>query len=166
MPRFRKFRLRLARAEDAPALLALERNFPTDRFSARAVRYLLQARNAAVWVAEDRRPARGPSGRGGPQPRVVAALVLLVRRRSRVARVYSVAVSRQVRGRGLGAGLLRTAEREARRRGRRLMSLEVRASNRAARQLYASLGYRPHQRLPDYYEDGAPALRLRKPLRP
>lgn len=164
MPRFRKFRLRPARPADAPALLALERNFPTDRFSARAVRYLLQARNAVVWAAEDRRPAQGQSGRGERPPRVVAALVLLVRRRSGVARVYSVAVSRRVRGRGLGAALLRTAEREARRRGRRIMSLEVRQSNRTARKLYASLGYRPHRRLPDYYEDGAPALRLRKHL--
>jgi ribosomal-protein-alanine N-acetyltransferase len=96
--------------------------------------------------------------------RVVGALVLLTRRRSRVARIYSVAVSPRARGRGIGAALIRAAERHARRHGRTAMSLEVRKSNRAARTLYARLGYAERERLPRYYEDGAAGLRLRKAL--
>lgn len=144
-------RLRRADLRDAPALVALERNFPTDRFTPRAVRYLLRTPNAAVFVAERNR-------------RVAGAAVLLTRANSALARLYSIAVSRDVRGRGLGAALLRAVEAEARRRGRRAMSLEVRQRNRAARALYERLGYAPVRRLPRYYEDGADALRLRKAL--
>lgn len=146
-----KASLRRARAGDAPAMLELERNFPSDRFSPRAVRYLLRTRSAAVWVAE--------SGR-----RVVGALVLLTRRRSRVARIYSVVVSPRARGRGVGAALIRAAERHARRHGRTAVSLEVRAGNRPARKLYAGLGYTERERLPRYYEDGAAGWRLVKRL--
>jgi ribosomal protein S18 acetylase RimI-like enzyme len=90
--------------------------------------------------------------------------VLLTRRNSRVARIYSVVVHPQARGAGLGRALVLGAESAARRRGCDTVSLEVRENGRAARALYRKLGYRERARLPAYYEDGAPALRLFKRL--
>jgi len=144
-------RLRRARPDDAAALLALEQHFPGDRMSARAVRHLLRSPSAALWVAE----------RGGA---VLGALVLLTRRNSRIARIYSVVVSPAARGEGLGRRLVGAAERHAAAMRKIRMALEVRADNRAARDLYRGLGYQEIAALPAYYEDGAAGLRLHKPL--
>lgn len=145
-------KLRRATPADAAALVALEQFFPGDRMSAASVRRFLRVPSAAVWVVEQ----------GGS---VCASLILLTRRGSAVARIYSLVVAPSARGQGLGVQLVQTAERAARRAGCHAVSLEVRADNRAARSLYAGLGYREHARLPGYYEDGAAGLRLRKPLR-
>lgn len=134
--------IRLARTDDAPAILALEAQFPGDRLSPQSVRRLLRSASARVWVAEH----------GGE---VLGNLVLLVPQRTRHARIYSVVVAPQARGRGLAAALLAAAETEARALGRLRMTLEVRADNEAARALYTRCGYRCVARRPGYYDDGA-----------
>jgi [ribosomal protein S18]-alanine N-acetyltransferase len=55
--------------------------------------------------------------------------------------VNNVALRPQVRGRGIGSALLRHVVAEARRLGARRATLEVRASNVAARRLYERLGF-------------------------
>ena len=45
------------------------------------------------------------------------------------------------------------------------LRLEARTDNTAAQQLYLKRGYRSIGEVSDYYEDGAPALRLEKSLR-
>lgn len=144
-------RVRRAVPGDAPAVLALEASFPTDRMSARSVRRFLQAPTARVLVA-----TRGRD--------VVGALVLLLRRNSGWARIYSVVVDPGCRGLGLGRRLVRAAEAAARREGRGGVALEVRADNAPARGLYAALGYAETRRLPGYYEDGAAGIRLQRRL--
>lgn len=144
--------VRRGRPADAAGVLALEALFPSDRMSARSVRHFLRAPSAAVWTAQ---AADG----------VLGALVLLTRRHSRAARIYSLAVHPRARGLGLAKRLVQAAEAEARRRGCRRIALEVRLDNGAARALYAGLGYAETERLPHYYDDGAPGLRLRKDLR-
>lgn len=140
-------RIRAATPADVAGILALERLFPGDRMSAASVRRFLRIETADVIVA-DRQGA------------LVGALVILVRRNSPRARLYSVVVAPSARGQGLGARLVLRAERCARARGRTGMQLEVRRDNAAARALYRSLGYDERQVLPDYYEDGATGLRL------
>ncbi len=142
-------RVRRARSADLDGILNLERLFPGDRMSRAALRRFLQNERAAIWVAV---------WRGG----LVAALVMLTRQGSRWARIYSLVVDPVVRGRGLGLRLVRTAEREARRRGCIGMSLEVRTDNGPARALYTRLGYLEAAALPAYYDDNAPGVRLRK----
>lgn len=142
-------RIRRAQAADLDALLALEENFPGDRMSRRSIRALLGSASAQFWIAGPASAARG-------------ALLLLTRRNSRWARIYSLVVTPQARGQGLGRRLVQAAEREARRRGCVGVSLEVRDDNAAARALYAALGYRLHARLPGYYDDGAAGVRLRR----
>lgn len=143
--------IRRARAGDAAGILALEELFPSDRMSARSARRFLRSASAGVWVA-------------AASDTVAAALVLLMRRRARGARIYSLAVDPSARGQGLAKKLVRRAEAEARKRGFEHVSLEVRAGNTAARALYAGLGYTRAARLPRYYDDGAPGLRLRRTL--
>lgn len=143
--------LRTARPADLPALLALEAQFPGDRMSARQFRHHLANPQAALRVLAE----------GGE---VLGYTLVLVRAGTRPARLYSIAVDRTRRGLGLGAQLLRDAERCAVRFGRDRLRLEVRADNRAALALYQGAGYRPFGRRPAYYQDGMDAVRLEKPL--
>lgn len=142
-------RLRTARAADLPALLALEQTFPGDRMSARQFRHHL-ASPRARWVV---------CAEGG---RLLGYALVLLRRDTTRARLYSIAVSPEARGRGLGRRLLAAAERAAATAGATGMSLEVRQDNRPANALYASLGYRRSAPLPGYYEDGADGWRYRR----
>lgn len=146
-------RIRRARAGDAAAILAMEEHFPGDRMSARSVRDFLRSPRACVLMAQ-----------AGREP--LGCLVMLTRKASRTARIYSVVVGPEARGRGLGRRLVLQAQRAARAAGCAEMALEVRADNRAAQALYAGLGYVVAARLQDYYEDGADGLRLRRRLQP
>ena len=143
--------LRDARPDDLPALLALEAQFPGDRLSARQFRHHLANPRATLRVLAERGALLGYA-------------LVLARAGSRRARLYSIAVDRAARGRGLGAVLLRDAERGARRRGHDRLALEVRTDNRAALALYEGAGYRRAAALPGYYDDGQDGLRFEKPL--
>ncbi|MFP5357463.1 MAG: N-acetyltransferase family protein [Gammaproteobacteria bacterium] len=144
-------RLRPAGPGDVPGLLALEQHFPSDRLSRAALRRFLRSPGARVWVAER-------------QQAICGALILLTRAGSRRGRLYSLVVAPAARGQGLGARLVRQAEALAVQAGLRMLVLEVRADNAAARALYADLGYAVERSLPGYYDDGADGLRLSKPL--
>ena len=75
--------------------------------------------------------------------------------------VQNLAVHPAFRNRGVGRYLLVRGLYEARRRGARLATLEVRPSNLAARRLYASLGFFEVGRRPGYYQaEGEDALLL------
>ncbi|MDB5987316.1 MAG: family N-acetyltransferase [Nevskia sp.] len=143
--------VRRAHAGDGSAILTLEELFPSDRMSMRSVRRFLTAANARSWVAE-------------LEGAVVGNLILLTRKGSRIARIYSVVVAPPARGRRFGERLVTAAEIEARTLGLQALSLEVRADNAAARALYAKLGYQEAAVLPGYYDDGGDGLRLRKAL--
>jgi ribosomal protein S18 acetylase RimI-like enzyme len=99
------------------------------------------------------------------RPGELAGYALVVfRRGSRVARLYSIAVDPAARRLGLGRQLLRSAEQAAVAVGAEEMRLEVRADNGAAIAAYEGAGYQPIGRYSDYYEDRADALRLAKRL--
>ena len=140
-------RIRRARRDDLPALLALEALFPSDRMSQRSLRHFVDAPNAEFLVVE----ADG---------KILGNLLLLTRRGSRKARIYSVIVAPAARGLGLAQQLVRAAEAAAERRGMTQLLLEVRTDNTAARGLYERLDYRRIEALPGYYDDGSDGLRL------
>lgn len=145
--------LRPARLTDLPELLDLERAFPGDRIAASSFRRLLRRPSAELWVLDE----------GG---RVLADLVLLFRRGSGVARVYSVVVDAALRGRGIGAHLYAHAADRARARGCHAIRLEVRLDNPAGQALARAAGFRDAGVIPEFYEDGADALRMSLDLRP
>lgn len=147
------FAIRAARADDLPALVALENSvFDYDRMSARQYRRHLAGAGATLLVAADA---------GG----VLASALSFRRRGSRVSRLYSLATAPAARGRGVARALLAAIEADAVTRGAERMRLEVRTDNAAAIALYERSGYVRIGELPAYYDDGADARRYEKNLR-
>jgi ribosomal protein S18 acetylase RimI-like enzyme len=145
-------RIRRARPSDLDALVALEEaSFDHDRVSRAQFRRHLVSESAFVLVAEER-------------GRLLGAALLFFRRGAQAARLYSIAIAQAARGQGLGAALLDAAEREARKRGRRAMRLEVRTDNTPALALYEKRGYVRRRREPAFYANGMDAWRYEKPL--
>lgn len=147
------FSIRPARAGDIAALHALEqRAFETDRLSPRRLRHWIGADNRVFLVAEQNGALLG-------------YVLVLLRRGTRLARLYSLAVAASGRGRGLGRALLLAAEQAGLESGRLFMRLEVAATNAAAIGLYQQLGYRTFGHYENYYEDAGDALRMQKRIR-
>ncbi|ART79469.1 GNAT family N-acetyltransferase/peptidase C39 family protein [Oceanisphaera avium] len=94
--------------------------------------------------------------------RLLGYILVLFRRNTCLARIYSVAVSPQARGLGLGQALIEEAELAAQAQGAVFMRLEVRADNIWAQNLYQRLGYRQFGVYHNYYEDRQVALRYQK----
>jgi ribosomal-protein-alanine acetyltransferase len=147
-------RLRRARLEDIPELLRLEEgSFSGDRLSRRSFQRLLKRGHALFRVAES----------GG---RLLGYGLVLLRGRSLLGRLYSLAVSEEARGQGLARKLLKAIEEAALEEGLAYIRLEVRPDNKAAIALYQSAGYREFGVKADYYEDHADALLMEKRLVP
>ncbi|MER8475063.1 peptidase C39 family protein [Mesorhizobium sp. M1163] len=145
--------IRKARASDVDDLAAIEKAvFSSDRISRRSFRQLIERDTAELLVGES-------------DGRVAGYAVVLFRKGSGVARLYSIAVGPFFGGRGVGRLLLEEAETAAFEHGRMMLRLEVREDNPRAIQIYERSGYRKIGREPDYYEDGATALRYEKTLR-
>lgn len=145
-------RIRPARMDDLDALIALENaTFSSDRLSPRQWRRHLASDSVSILVAANPRA-------------VLAAALLLFRRNSRIARLYSLAVGADARGLGLGDALLAACEDESRQRACALLRLEVRRDNLVAQRLYQRRGYHLFATHTRYYEDGDDALRFEKSL--
>lgn len=144
--------LRPPRRSDLDRLVEIENAaFAGDRLSRRALRHLMMSESAALLVAE---------AEGG----IAGCAVVLFRKGTKRARLYSIAVDPARSGQGIGTRLLDAAEAEARSRGRAVMGLEVRADNAVAIGLYERAGYRLVQRKHGYYEDGEDGLKMHKKL--
>ncbi len=135
------------------AIIDLEaRSFiPSDRFARSTWRHLLgpaKTRGSSLTVV------------ALSNGRVVGALNALLRKGGYTARLYSLAVDPQERGRGIGGLLIRQlAERLP--ATITALSLEVRHDNAAARALYERLGFAVQETLAAYYPDGGDGVRLR-----
>lgn len=146
-------RVRSAELSDLDDLVALEEHsFTSDRLSRAQFRRHLDSDSAKVLVAST-----------GPH-RFFGTAVVFFRKRSGVARLYSIATHHAARGQGVGSVLLDAAEQLVRRRRCRALRLEVRADNAGAIRLYERLGYRRIAALAKYYEDGADGWRYEKLL--
>jgi ribosomal protein S18 acetylase RimI-like enzyme len=141
-------RIRAAQPGDIAALCRLETAvFPGDRIAPASFRRLLSRPSAELRVATA----------GGD---LLGYALLLFRKGTSVARLYSIAVAAEARGRGVGRRLMEDAARIARARGSLSLRLEVRRDNSAAIGLYEGLGYRVFGRHAGYYDDGMDALRM------
>jgi ribosomal protein S18 acetylase RimI-like enzyme len=90
--------------------------------------------------------------------------VSLYRTGTRRARLYGIAVADAARGQGVATALVEAVATAARTQGCTALGLEVRADNDAAQGLYRKLGFVAAGVLPDYYEDGTAARRMRRAL--
>jgi len=149
-------KLRRGRPSDLDALDALEREIFKSRLfsghllSRASVRRLLASPSATFIVAEVGEPA--------------GYVLVLYRANSPAARIYSIGVAPRFRRRGWARMLVAAAERDAVRRGRDALRLEVRANDRGTISLYESCGYRRIGRAAGYYGGRVDALRLERTL--
>jgi len=142
--------IRSARTSDLDALVALENAlFETDRLSRRSFRRFISSRSAVLLVASEDGAVRGYG-------------LVLLRRGTALARLYSIAVDPKVQGRGIATALIGACEEAASKRGAMVVRLEVQVHNARALKLYEKLGYRVFGRYEAYYDDGSDALRLEK----
>lgn len=145
--------IRAATLADLPALLAIEeRCFQSDRLSARSFRHMLTKGHATVLAHT------------GRDRRVDAYALVLFRRGTSLARLYSIAVLPDQRGHGIAGRLVKACEDDALGQGAVYLRLEVRRDNTEAQALYAKAGYKPFAVTRDYYEDHADAVRMEKRL--
>ena len=158
-------KLRRGRRSDLDALVALEHAlFDSQLFAGHVIarasfRRLLASPSATFLVAEARKQIGAQIG-----AQVGAYVLVLYRANSGAARIYSIGVAASFRRRGLARSLVAAAEKDAVRRGRKAMRLEVRADDRGTIALYESSGYRRIGRAPGYYDGRVDALRLEKAL--
>ncbi|MBI1369310.1 MAG: GNAT family N-acetyltransferase [Planctomycetes bacterium] len=145
--------LRDATPSDAAAIFELEQacfESEDETFTRRQVRYVIGNPRAHVRLAEC-------------EGRIVGWCVALVRqhRHWRSGRVYAVAVSPTMQGRGIGKRLITAVMNALRDTGIERMYLEVRHDNAPAIRLYKSLGYVDHRFLPNYYGELRHGIRMR-----
>ena len=133
-------------------VLLEERTFDSDRLSRAQYRRHLDSDSAQILVAS------------ASLNHFLGAVVLFFRKRSKRARVYSLATQPQARGQGVGSALLDAAEHAARRRGCQALRLEVNVSNARAIHLYEQIGYVRIGRYAHFYQDGSDAWRYEKLL--
>ncbi len=145
-----EFHCRLAVIADLDQLVALEKQcFTEDRISRRSFRRFIEMPRDRLIVAVS-----------GDQ--ILGYSLVLMRSATRLARIYSIAVSAAARGQGLGSQLVQQAEHYAVEAGRIIMRLEVREDNAPAIRLYQQLGYRQFGTYRDYYDDHGTALRFER----
>ncbi len=146
---------RLYQPEDFAALYAIEAaSFePPLRFTRRYLRSLIEAENAATWIAEvDSQPAG-------------FAIVEWYESGAEVASyLQTIEVLPGHRGRGIATDLLRHAESSARAGDASALWLHVDATNTAAIRLYEKEGFVLQGRKDHYYGAGTEALIYRKSL--
>lgn len=126
--------------------------FKTDRLSRRSMRRFLISEQSVFQVAMH-------------DGHVVGYLLVIFHRGTRLARLYSIAVSPGFQGQGIARRLMEAGENEAQTRGALHFRLEVSRNNDKAIKLYHSLGFIDFGLLPDYYEDHSDALRMQKRIR-
>ncbi len=132
--------LRRASTADVTEIVRIERMCFSDPWSEKSFADMLVHPAAIFLVASD-------SASSTPRGYVLAVSV------AGEAEILNIAVPEANRGCGIGGRLLDAAIEEIRRRGAKLVFLEVRESNRAARELYRSRGFCDLFRRNAYYRN-------------
>lgn len=143
---------RIADRQDAPALAALEQAcFDYDAISQRSFTWMLTRGRAHIVLAES-------------EGRPVGYALVLYKRGTSLARLYSLAVHPGWQGRGIARSLLERMEQHATGQDCVYMRLEVRPDNAGAIALYQRMGYHRFRIKHDYYDDHSDALCFEKRL--
>ncbi len=141
--------------DDLDGMLELEHKcFSNDvAMNRRQMRYLLSSPHVSSHVLRQ-------------DGRIVAAALVLHRKAggTTTARLYSIAVDQDCRGKGLGRMLLDDCLQTLRRRQAAAVTLEVAVENAPAISLYESSGFVRTRRMGDYYAPGKDAWKMRLDL--
>ena len=150
---------------DLDALAAIENQcFSMDRISRSGLRRFLAQESVRAKQENGIPQRRSRTLVAGQGTVIYGYAIILLRRNSLIARIYSIAVLPEHRRTGMARTLLADAESVATEAGRNRMRLEVREDNAGAIRLYTSVGYQPFGRIEPYYEDRTAAIRMEKPL--
>lgn len=150
--------MRAATLEDIDQLQTLEEScFPSVQYqgsilSRRQFRYALKNANARTVVSTD------------TTGNITGYAMIFFRRGSAVARLYSLAISPDFRGQGIGLKLARKASDIAREKGCKQIMLETRTDNKTMIALATKMGYRLVKTLPAYYPNQVDGLKYRLDL--
>ena len=132
-----------------PAEMLERASFTHYALSARQLRYHQQKDNSIFLVAEHRNQLVGDG-------------IALIRRHKTglTGRIYSLVVSEELRGQGIGGRLFAALIAALQSRGVNRIYLEVEKSNQGAIQLYEKAGFRWAGVLHDYYSRGKHAVKM------
>lgn len=144
--------IRNASLSDATVLVALEQKcFATDRISLRSFKRFIAEKRSDLLLVER-------------AEQVVGYFLLIYRRGTSLARLYSLAVDPDCRKQGIAEYLMYHAEQTAAQRRCVLLRLEVRYDNAAAIRLYQKLNYHEFAVKHDFYEDHSDAICMQKQI--
>lgn len=119
--------------------------------SDRTIRNFIRSANALLLIVEKDRQICGYA-------------LILFRRNSAKARFYSLAVDPARQGEGLGSILFDAVEVISKKAGAEELLLEIREDNETLKNRYSKKGYKPYRLVPEYYGDGAGALKMWRAL--
>lgn len=146
------FNLRQAVLTDLNQLVELENHcFTEDRMQRQHFRALLNKTSADIYIAESNQ-------------QIIGAAIVLFRKNSTQARIYSLAVHPTHRRSGVAERLCTALEKNAIKRGCETIVLEVRKQNLPAIHFYQKNHYEIFATYVKFYEDGMDALRMKKYL--
>ena len=135
--------VRRVRKEDMPRIYEIEKNSFSHPYPPRLIDLLFERNRQAFFVAE-------------VDDRVVGYAVAAVEAHD-VGHVISVAVSSEMRRRGVGKALMRRLIQELKEIGVSVIRLEVEKDSIAAQKMYKGLGFEVTGVIKDYYESGGDA---------
>jgi ribosomal protein S18 acetylase RimI-like enzyme len=92
----------------------------------------------------------------------IKAFLLGIMTSSVHARVLMLAVSEDMRRRGIGTMLMNNFQVESVKKGARVLTLEVRKGNDAAMEFYKKLGFQVMDVIEGYYNDGEDAYQMQR----
>jgi ribosomal protein S18 acetylase RimI-like enzyme/predicted double-glycine peptidase len=145
--------IRPVKSADLPELVALEqRCFDSDRLSKRSFAYWIKAKHRVFLVATQ-------------QQTVIGYGLVIMRKGTRLARLYSIAIDKNAAGKGVGRQLMLALENDTVAAGKLFLRLEVEKTNERAIGLYQSMGYVIFGDYEHYYENNGDAFRMQKPIR-
>jgi len=160
-----KIHIRKAKSGDIAAVMAIEtENFGCDAFSEDQFRHALKSGNAVFAIAE----IYAPGEKTAEISSYAIGYIRTVKTRTgknKCGRLYSIAVSKKYQGRSLGTKLLTHIEKELCAKKCRKIYLEVKKGNTPAISMYEKFGYAPRALIPNYYNDGADAIKFVKELK-
>lgn len=139
-----------ANIRDLDAIHALEKAcFTEDIISLERYKTLLKRSSIRIFVMKD-------------GIKIIASAILVLRKRSEIARIYSFAVDKSYRGTMTAKNFYEYLEKFLRKEHKRVITLEVKITNHAAIRFYEKNGFVRSGLYKDYYEDHSNAYRMQK----
>ena len=142
--------IRKAVLGDLESIVSMEQTFGAEAFSKRSLRHFILSKNLVLVFIDPDTKCR------------IAYCIVLLRSDTSKAKLYSITVAEEARGRGIGRKMLEACEQYSRNFGRTEITLEVRANNQTAINLYQTFGFKFVKTLQSYYGDNQDGYYMKK----